>query len=54
MEIKNMPASTERYIVVRIVDGEYWFYGSYDNRNKAYSVSYEFENGTVIDRDTEL
>lgn len=40
--INNMPnAEPEKYVVARYCDGEWWYYGMYDNKEKAYAVSEE-------------
>jgi hypothetical protein len=37
MKINNMPAyaMTKKYILVREVDGEYWFFSAWDDGDKA-------------------
>ena len=51
MTINNMPtyAKDYDYIVVRRVDGQYWFWGAWNDRNRANEVALEiggitFEN----------
>ena len=39
IEIKNLPENPRPWIVVRLVDGDYWFYGSWDEPERAYEVS---------------
>lgn len=40
--INNMPnVEPEKYVVARYCDGEWWYYGMYDNKEKAYAVSEE-------------
>lgn len=41
--INNLPtyAADYRYIVCRRVDGELWFYGAWNDRNKANEVALE-------------
>ena len=47
--INNLPAyaSNYEYMVVRLIDGEYWFYGAYSNGRRAESVAFEI-GGEVI------
>lgn len=47
MTINNMPNATKKYIVARRVDGALWFWGSWDDRNKANEVALEI-GGEVI------
>lgn len=39
--INNMPtyAKDYKYIVARYVDGEYWFYGAYNEKDRAMRVA---------------
>lgn len=48
--INNLPeyAKYMSYIVAREVDGEYWFWGAYDNEHMAEQVAYEID-GQVFD-----
>lgn len=43
MKINNLPtyANEYKYIVASRVDGELWFWGAYNDRDKAYSVACE-------------
>ncbi len=45
VKINNMPKDVEpeKYVVARYCDsdGEWWYYGMYDNKEKAYAVSEE-------------
>ena len=49
MKINNMPeqAKEKKVIVVRIVNGEAWFYGAWDDRDKAAKAAAEV-GGMVI------
>ena len=40
MKINNLPdyAKQHRFIVYRIIDGEKWFYGAYDDVSKVVQV----------------
>ena len=48
--INNLPkyANEYPYIVAREVDGELWFYGAYDNRNKANEIALNLGGVMVI------
>lgn len=50
MTINNMPNTTKKYIVARRVDGELWFWGSWDDRDRANEVALEI-GGEVIAAD---
>lgn len=41
MKINNMPATADnyKYIIVREVDGEMWYYGADNDRNRANEVA---------------
>ena len=47
--IKNLPAyaADYRFIVYRVVDGEKWFYGAYNDMRKAYDVAAMVEGYVV-------
>ena len=49
MTINNEPnyAKDYNYIVARLIDDEYWFYGAYNDGAKAEKVANEV-NGEVI------
>lgn len=53
MKVKNLPQSgyhkKRKYTVVREVDGEYWFYGSYDDVMLAGKAVIELPNGYVVE-----
>ena len=50
-EINHLPiyAKGYNYIVARDVDGELWFWGAWDDRNKANEVALELGKGVVIE-----
>ena len=50
MNINNMPRYAENYdyIVARRVDGEYWFWGAWNDRDRANEVA--LEEGCVVFR----
>lgn len=45
--VKNIPPKVREYVVARLVDGEYWFYGSYGTAGRARQVADEV-GGTLI------
>lgn len=47
--VNNLPSYALRaYTVVRVVDSNLWFYGSYDVRERALEVAIELGNGIVL------
>lgn len=50
MKVNNLPAYARdyKYIVVRTFDGEDWFYGAWNDFDRAEAVAFEFDNGHVI------
>lgn len=50
MAIQNVTeyAKNYKYIVARRVDGELWFWGAWNDRNKANDVAEELVNGVVV------
>ena len=48
-EIKNLPRYIpDKYVVARVVNAELWFWGSYDDKDKADRAARELENGVVV------
>ena len=49
VRVNNRPAYADEYefIVARVVDGEFWFYGAWDEEDEAYRVAREIE-GAVL------
>jgi len=47
--INNLPtyANEYKYIVARRIDGELWFWGAWNDRNKANEVALEIEGEVV-------
>lgn len=39
--IKNLPAHTKAYIVAREIDGEFWFYQTFADNEKANACAVE-------------
>lgn len=48
--ILNTPDETSRYIVSRLVEGNLWYWGSWDDPKEAIRVAKTFENGMVIEK----
>ena len=48
MKINNTPNTAKRYIVAREVNDELWFWGSWDDRDRANQVAIEI-GGIVIE-----
>lgn len=48
--IKNYPAYANEYnyVVARWVEGDYWFWGAYDDYAEANRVAMELGNGCVF------
>ena len=52
--VHNVPANVERslepgYIVARYVDGDLWYYGFYEDVDRAVLVASELGNGLVLE-----
>lgn len=50
VKVYNCPEDAYGYIVVRLSNGELWFWGSYEDESEAQEVADEFENGLVVMR----
>lgn len=50
IEVKNIPEELKRYIVARVDHGELWFWGSWDEKDKAREMAAGFDNGVVIEK----
>jgi hypothetical protein len=48
--VQNVPKEHCRYIVVRCVANELWYWGSWDDEEAAKRVASEFENGLVLEQ----
>lgn len=49
-KVNNLPKDVEKYVVAREVDGELWFWGSFETEGKAIEASSQFFNGFVLER----
>lgn len=50
MKVNNLSATYKnyRYVIIRTVDGEDWYYGATNDFGKAVNIAYSFDNGHVI------
>lgn len=48
MEVKvnNLPDDAKGFIVCSVIDNEFWYYGCYQNEEKAKEVAYEIQGCT--------
>lgn len=58
-KINNKPETTKRFVVVKCIDEEFWYWGSYDAKASACQVAFEvaLETGVntyTIDMETEI
>lgn len=56
IKINNIPsyAKNYKYIVVTLVDGELWFYGAYNEYEKAKCVSEETPERLIVENNLEV
>ena len=49
-KINNLPSwvNADNYVVCSMVDGELWFYGAYNNKEKAEEVAEMYDDLTII------
>ena len=48
-KVRNMPSEPiSGYVVARLVCGELWYYGTWENYSGASRIADEFENGMVV------
>ena len=50
MNINNTPATARTWIVAREVDGELWYYGSWEEKEKAQEVAYDV-GGVMVENE---
>ena len=49
-DVKNTPKTlSSGFMVARLVDGELWYYGTYEEKDRADSVAQEIGNGVVLE-----
>lgn len=53
--IQNLPeyAKNRRYVVCTVVSGSLWFYGAWDNVERAIDARLMLDNAVLIDREDE-
>lgn len=49
VNINNLDADHERFVVCRLVDCQLWYWGSWSDPLEAERVARTFENGVVVD-----
>ncbi len=49
MTIYNLPENHKKYIVVRDVDGDFYYWGSYDDVMRAMTVAVDVDGLVVTD-----
>lgn len=49
--VNNMPDTrlNHGHLVVRVVDGELWYYGLYERKDRADKAAVEIGNGIVVE-----
>lgn len=52
MTIRNMFGTPRRFVVARHVDGEWWYWGSWEDRDRANAVAEDI-GGSVFDMEGE-
>ena len=49
VKVRNMPKDMiGGYVVARLVSGELWYYGTWEDYTYAENVAKEFENGIIV------
>lgn len=52
IDVKNLPSyDLDCYTVFRLDDGDLWFYGTYENEDRAKEVAKELGNALVVEFD---
>ena len=51
LRVNNMPSNRikDGFLVCRVVDGELWYYGLYDLKDRADKAAAEIGNGIVVE-----
>lgn len=52
LKINNAPNKLDRFVVARVVDGELWFYGSFDIADRADKARDEID-GLILEASDE-
>ena len=50
IDIHGLPMNSDKYIVARFTDGNYWYWGSYDTEEQAYEAARKI-GGQVFTRE---
>ena len=48
VNVKNISEGKYKYVVARLVFGEFWYYGRYETEGQAKEVAKELNNGAVL------
>jgi len=49
VKIKNMPSNPRKYVVARVVNGELWYYATFDAEDRAEKCRKEFDNALIAE-----
>ena len=49
--VKNLPATHKEFVVARAVDGELWFWGSWDSEETAHMVAIDIDGIVVYEEE---
>ena len=47
-KVNNLPDDSKKYVVARLIDGEFWFWGSYENEDRAKQAAKDI-GGVVLE-----
>ena len=50
LTVKNLPTTHKAFVVARVVDGDLWYWGSWDDEERAHMVAIEID-GIVVDEE---
>lgn len=53
IKINNVAPDADRYIVARLIEGELWYWGSWEDKMAARRIAHTFDNGIVVERETD-
>lgn len=49
VKVHNVTPGEEKYVVAREVEGEFWYYGRWDDEDQAGEVAMDIGNGVVLE-----
>jgi len=49
--VNNLPATHKTYVVARAVEGELWYWGSWDDEETAHTIANEIDGIVVYDEE---